>query len=161
MPNSTILTPEQLRFHSGPFWEQLQRKADDLTRAFGGRNLAQTEHIEFIEQSSYLRGGIDAAQELIPQFRLRHREWLERLLANLVSSIHRVEGLSTASAEESADLQKEALAIVGLLDAGDQERAELSIRAMEARVEQFLAVGIQRDVEGRLNRLHALLEGAA
>lgn len=161
MPNSTIPTPEQLRFHSGPFWEQLQRRADDLTRAFGGRNLTESEHVDFIEQSSYLRGSIDATQELVPQFRLRHREWLEGSLASVVSSMHRVESLSTASAEELASLQKEALAIVGLLDAGNQERAELSIRAMEAQVEQFLAVGIQRDVEGRLSRLHALLEDAA
>ena len=100
MPNSTPLTHAQLRFHTGPFWEQLQRKADDLTRTFGGRNLTDTERINFIEQSSYLRGGIEATQELIPQFRLRHREWLERSLASLVSSMHRAESLSTTSAEE-------------------------------------------------------------
>jgi hypothetical protein len=161
MPNNTPLTAEQLRFHSGPFWEQLQRKADDLTHAFGGRNLTDTERVNFIEQSSYLRGGIEATQELVPQFRLLHREWLERSLASLVSTMHRVESLSATSAEELAELQKEALAIVGLLDAGDQEQAERSIRAMEAQVEQLFALGIQRDVEGRLNRLHALLEAAA
>lgn len=161
MPNSAILTPEQLRFHSGPFWEQLQRRADDLTRAFGARNLTEAEHVDFIEQYQYLRGSIDATQELVPQFRLRHREWLERSLASVVSSMHRVESLSTASAEELADLQKEALAIVGLLDAGNQEQAELSIRSMETQIEQLFALAIQRDVEGRLNRLHALLEAAA
>jgi len=161
MPNSTPLTPEQLRFHSGPFWEQLQRKADDLTHAFGGRKPTETERVDFIEQSSYLRGGIDATLELIPQFRLRHREWLERSLANLVSSMHRAESLSTASAEDLADLQKEALAIIGLLNAGNQEQADLRIRGMETQVEQLITLGIQRDVEGRLTRLHALLETAA
>jgi len=161
MSNNTNLTPEQLRFHSGPFWEQLQRKADDLTQTFGSRTLTDTERVDFIEQSSYLRGGIEATQELVPQFRLLHREWLERSLANLVSSMHRAESLSTASAEDLADLQKEALAIVGLLDTGNQEQADLRIRGMETQVEQLITLGIQRDVEGRLNRLHALLETAA
>jgi hypothetical protein len=32
---------------------------------------------------------------------------------------------------------------------------------METQVEQLITLGIQRDVEGRLNRLHALLETAA
>jgi len=75
--------------------------------------------------------------------------------------MHRAESLSTASAEDLADLQKEALAIVGLLDAGNQEQADLRIRGMETQVEQLITLGIQRDVEGRLNRLHALLETAA
>ena len=58
-------------------------------------------------------------------------------------------------------MQKGALAIVGILDAGDEEQAGLSIRALEAQIEQIFVIGIQRDVEGRLNRLHTLLDATA
>jgi hypothetical protein len=151
-----------MRFHAGPFWEELQRKADELTHSFGGgRKLNDTERVDFIEQSSWLRGGIDATLTLVPQFRLRHREWLERSLASLVSSIHRVEGLAAISAEELAEMQREALAIVAVLDGGDLEQAENSVRALETRVDELSILAIRRDVEGRLNHLQGLLENAA
>jgi len=161
MKNAT-LTPQQMRFYAGPAWEEFQRKADELAHKYGGnRHVNESERFEFIEQANYLRGSIEAAQAIVPHFHLRYRAWMEGALAHLLSSIHRLETIPTVSAEERGEVLREALGIVGLMDAGDEELVERNIRTLEQRVEQMAVDGVNRDVEGRLAGLRNLIDAAA
>lgn len=156
------LNSQQMRFYAGTAWEELQREADRISHHYAGnKRLSEADRITFIEESSRLCGGIEAVQSIVPRVRLRHREWLEHALANLLSGIQRLEGITTIDMEQRAQIHQEALAIVGLMDAGDEQRAEQSIRELEQRVEQLAVDGLDRDVEQRLANLDKLIEAAA
>lgn len=156
------LNSQQMCFYAGPAWEQLQREADRINHQYAGnKRLSEAERITFIEDSSKLCGRIEAVQNIVPHVRLRHREWLERSLANLLSAIKRLESIHTVGMEHRGQIHREALAIVGLMDAGDEQRAEQSIRELEQRVEQLAMDGVDRDVEQRLANLGKLIEAAA
>ena len=161
MQKDATLTPQQMRYFAGPAWEQFQRKADELTHKYGNRQVNEAERLEFIEQANHLRGGIEATQAIVPHFRIRFREWMESSLAHLLASIHRLETITTVTGEERGEVLQEALGIVGLMDAGNEELAERSIRNLEQRVEQLAIDGVNRDVEGRLTGLRSLIDAAA
>jgi hypothetical protein len=154
---NTDISVRQWQFYAGQTWDQLQNGAEELAKRRAHKRPSDAERLDFIEKAARLEGGIRMAQQLVPEIRRRHHEGLERNFAHLLTALQRLEGVSGVTAEERASAQQEALAIVGLMDAGEDPTAEERMRLLEQRVEQMAAEGIDRDIESRLSVIQRLL----
>ena len=157
---NTKISVRHMQFYAGQTWDQLQNGADELAKRSAHKRPSDAERLDFIEKAARLEGGIRMAQQLVPEIRRRHHEGLERSFAHLLTALQRLEGVSGVAVEERASVQQEALAIVGLLDAGEDPTAEERMRLLDQRVEQMGVEGIDRDIESRLGVIQRLLTAA-
>jgi len=158
--SKTNVNARHMQFYAGQAWEELQTNADELAQRISRKRVNDIERIDFIEKSALLEGGIRMAQRLVPEIRRRHREGLERNFSHLLNELQRLEAVPAVTAEDRATAQREALAIVSLMDAGEESAAEERIKLLEQRVEQMAIDGIDRDIESRLGAIRRLLEAA-
>jgi hypothetical protein len=159
-PNTNI-NARHVQFYAGQAWDELQKKADELGQRYTRKRLTDAERLDFIEKSSHLQGCIQTAQRLVPEIRRRHREGLERNFAHMLNNLQRLEAVPGIAPEDRSEAQQEAIAIVGLLDAGEEPAAEERIRLLDQRIEELAMDGMDRDIESRLTTINQLLESVA
>jgi len=158
---NTKLTAKQMRFYAGQSWEEMQRGADELAQRMSRKRTSDAERLDFIETSARLEGGIRMAQQLAPEIRRRHREGMERSFSHLLCELQRLEGVPAIAVEDRGAAQQEALAVLSLMDGGEEEEAEERLRQLEQRVEQMAIEGIDRDITARLGAIRSLLDAVA
>jgi hypothetical protein len=105
-----------------------------------------------------IRGGVDAAGQLIPLAIAEHKRGIEWGLERLLVSVQRLEDLPYIETGERQAIEQRITGIITAIDSDELDAAESGVRDIEAHVERLQTASLEAEFASLMSGIGALYQ---